>query len=52
MTKLWAEMSKSKAFTEEKFNFAQMLSFDFEREDNIVEEAAGCQHFFLFPQCF
>ena len=48
------DLSKLKAFAEDKSNVTQNIQFVFERIENIVgkEENAGYQHFLLFPQCF
>ena len=47
-------LSKLKAFADEKINVAQNLKFVYDRVENIVGkgENAGYQHFLLFPQCF
>ena len=46
--------SKLKAFTDDKKNVTQPISFIFERVENIVGkgENAAYQHFLLFPKCF
>ena len=46
------DLSKFKAFTDDKLNVTQKLKFDLGSIESIVEkgENAGYQHFFLFPQ--
>ena len=46
-------VTKLKAFADDKLNVAKMLSL-FHRVENTVGkgENAGNQHFLLFPQCF
>ena len=48
------DMSKFKAFADEKSNGAKMAKFVCNRVENIVGKAgnAGYQYFLLFPQCF
>ena len=48
------DLSKSKAFAEDKFYVAQILESVFERIENMMEigENAGSQHFFLFSIVF
>ena len=48
------DLTKLKAFADDKFNVASMLISVSGREENIVGkgENAGYQHFLLFPQCF
>ena len=48
------DLSKLKAFADNKINVTQKLKCVSAREDNIVAEGehAGHQHFLLFPQCF
>ena len=48
------DLTKFKAFADNKIILTQKLKFMLEREENIVEkgENAGYQHFLLFPQCF
>ena len=47
-------LSKLKAYADEKLNILQMIEFVFDRIENIVGkgENAGDQHFLLFLQCF
>ena len=47
------DLSKLKAFADDKINVSENLKFVF-RIENIVgnEENAGYQHFLLFSQCF
>ena len=48
------DVTKLKAFADDKINVAQKMISVFDRVENIVEkgENAGYQHFLLFPQCF
>ena len=48
------DVTKLKAFADDKMNVAQMMISVFDRMENIVGkgENAGYQHFLLFPQCF
>ena len=48
------DVTKSKAFADDKINEAQMVISVFNRVENNVgkRENAGYQHFLLFPQCF
>ena len=48
------DVTKLKAFADDKMNIAQMMIFVFDRVENIVGrgENAGYQHFLLFPKCF
>ena len=48
------DLSKLKAFADDKFNVAENFKFVLGRVENIVGkgENAGNQHFLLFPQCF
>ena len=48
------DVSKLKAFADDKSNVTEMTIFHFEKEENTVGkgENAGYQHFLLFPQCF
>ena len=48
------DLSKSKAFAEDKINVTQKWKFVMGRVKTIVGkgENAGNQHFLLFPQCF
>ena len=48
------DVSKLKAFADDKLNVAQMMTYVFDRVENIVgkRENAGHQHFHLFPQFF
>ena len=48
------DVTKVKAFIDNKNNVAQMMISIFYRVENIVGkgENAGYQHFLLFPQCF
>ena len=48
------DMSKLKAFADNKLNVAEMTVFLFDKEENSVGngENAGYQHFLLFPLCF
>ena len=47
-------MTKFKAFADNKLNVAQMMISVFDRIENIVGkgENTSYQHFLLFPQCF
>ena len=47
-------MTKLKAFAEDKINVAQMMISVFDRVENIVGKGknAGNQHFLLFQWCF
>ena len=47
------DQTKLKAFADDTFNVAQMLTFVFDRIDNIVGkgEKASYHYFPLFPQC-
>ena len=47
------EITKLKAFADNKINVDQMMISVFDRVENNVGkgENAGCQHFLLFPQC-
>ena len=47
------DLTKLKAFADDKINVAQMMISVFDWIENIVEkgENAGYQHFLLFPQC-
>ena len=48
------DLSKLKAFADDKINLTQNFKFVLERIENIAGkgENAGYQHFLLFPQCF
>ena len=48
------DLSKLKAFADDKLNVTQKLKFPLGRVENFVGkgENAGYQHFLLFPQCF
>ena len=48
------DLSKLKAFADDKFNVNKILQFLFGKERNIVEkgEIPGYQHFLLFQLCF
>ena len=48
------DLSKLKAFADDKNKVIEKLKFDMGRVENLVgkEENAGYQHFLLFPQCF
>ena len=48
------DVTKLKAFVEDKINIAQITISVFDRVENIVGkgESAAYQHFLLFPQCF
>ena len=48
------DLSKLKAFADNKRNVTETLKFVSSRVENIVGkgENAGNQHFLLFPQCF
>ena len=48
------DVTKLKAFEDDKINDAQMRISVFDRVENIVGKGknAGYQHFLLFPQCF
>ena len=47
-------LTKLKAFADDKSHVTEMMISVFGRIENIVEkgENAGYQHFLLFPQCF
>ena len=47
-------VTKLKAFTDNKINVAKMMISVFDRLENIMgkEESAGYQHFLLYPPCF
>ena len=49
-----SNLSKLKAFTDDKINVPLMTILVFKWVENIVRkgENAGYQHFLLFPQCF
>ena len=49
-----SDLSKLKAFADDKINVTQKLTFFLGWIENIVGkgENAGCQHFLLFPQRF
>ena len=51
--KIW-DVTKSKAFADDKLNVDEMTISLFDREENSVGkgENAGYQHFLLFPRCF
>ena len=53
-TKKILEMSKLKAFADNKFDGTQNMKYAFQRVENIVRkgEKAEYQHFLLFSQCF
>ena len=48
------EVTKLKAFADEKLNFAKMMIALFDKIENTMRkgENAGDQHFLLFPRCF
>ena len=48
------DMTKLKAFADDKIDVAQMIVSVFDRVENIVGKGKndGYQHFLLFPQCF
>ena len=48
------DVTKLKAFADDKINVAQMMISVFDRVEKIVRkgENAGYQHFLLFSQCF
>ena len=48
------EVTKLKAFADDKLNIAKMMNSLFDRVENTVGkgENAGYQHFLLFLQCF
>ena len=48
------DLSKLKAFAEDKINLTKMMIYVFDGIENIAgkRENAGYQHFLLFPQCF
>ena len=48
------DVTKLKAFADDKINVDKMMISVFHRVENIVEKGvnAGYQHFLLFPQCF
>ena len=48
------DLSKLKAFADDKINVTQKMKIKLGRVENIVGkgENAGHQHFLLFPQCF
>ena len=48
------DLSKLKAFADDKIDVTEILKFVSRRVENIVGkgENAGYQHFLLFPQCF
>ena len=48
------DLSKLKAFADDKIKVLKMTIFVSDRTENIVEkgENAGYQHFLLFPRCF
>ena len=48
------DLSKLKVFADDKMIVAKMMSYVFDRAENIVGkgENAGYQHFLLFSQCF
>ena len=47
------DVTKLKAFADDKINIAQMMTSVYDSVENIVGkgENAGYQHFVLFPQC-
>ena len=47
-------VTKLKAFADDKLNVAKIMIVLFDREENTLGkgENAGYQHFLLFPQCF
>ena len=49
-----SDVTKLKAFADDRINEAQMRISVFDWVENIVRkgENAGYQHFLLFPQCF
>ena len=48
------DVTKQKAFADNKFNISKMNISILDKEENTVgkEENAGYQHFLLFLQCF
>ena len=48
------DMTKLKAFADDKLNVANITISLFDREENTAEKEqnAGYQHFVLFPRCF
>ena len=48
------DMTKLKAFADDKLNVAKMMMYLFNRVENTVgkRENAGYQHFLFFPLCF
>ena len=48
------DVTKLKAFADNKINVAQMMTSVFDRVENLVKKAenAGYQHFLLFPHIF
>ena len=48
------DVTKLKAFADDKLNVAKIMIFLFDRAENTVGkgENASYQHFLLFPQCF
>ena len=48
------DLTKLKAFADDKFNVTKLTIFLFDRVENIVGKGknAGYKHFLLFPQCF
>ena len=48
------DWSTLEAFADNKINVAEIIFSNSARVENIVGKGdnAGCQHFFLFPQCF
>ena len=48
------DLSKLKAFAEEKINVTKEMKFVLGRKENIAGKGknAGYQHFLFFPQCF
>ena len=48
------DLSKLRAFADDKIKVLKKTIFVFDRVENIVGkgENAGYQHFLLFPQCF
>ena len=48
------DLSKLKAFADDKIQLTKIMIFVFDRIENIVGkgENAGYPHFLLFPQCF
>ena len=53
-TKKILDVTKLKAFSDDKVNEAQLMISIFGKAENIVGkgENAGYQHFLFFPQCF